>query len=141
MKKIMTLLILMVFSCSAFASGFKTEKEIRNFTDKMMDQFLVKKFDEALNSAKSYWPIPSVEVDSMSNQISQQWPIIDQRFGQSISKEFIKEKRIGKSFLRYYYLHKFENHSIYWQFDFYKPRKEWKINSITFLDTLGRLYE
>ena len=78
---------------------------------------------------------------SMANQINQQWPLVDQRFGAAISKEFIKEKSIGESFVRYYYLHKFENHSIYWQIDFYKPRDYWQINSIIFLDSLEPLYE
>ena len=75
------------------------------------------------------------------NQINQQWPLVDKRFGKPIDKEFIKEKRIGKSFIRFYYLHKFENHSMYWQYDFYKPHNEWKINKIIFLDSLESLYE
>lgn len=139
--KTILLLASLAFSYSAFAAGFKTEKDARVFSDNMMELVIASKFEEALSSAKPYWPLPAVEIDGMANQITQQWPMIDQRFGRSISKEFIKEKRIGKSFLRYYYLHKFENHSIYWQIDFYKPRNEWKINSLVFLDTLERLYE
>ncbi len=57
------------------------------------------------------------------------------------SQELVQTKKIGKSFVRYIYLHKFEKHAIYWQIDFYKPRKEWKINQITYLDTLNILYE
>jgi hypothetical protein len=140
MKNIL-FVIMFMFSVSSLASGFQSEKETRSFADSLMDQFIAKKFDEALSSAKPYWPIPAVEIDGMANKISQQWPIVDQRFGQSISKEFLKEKRIGKSFLRYYYLHKFEKHSIYWQIDFYKPKAEWRINSIIFLDQLETLYE
>lgn len=140
MKSII-LMMMMAFTSISFAKGLESEKQVREFSDKLMDQFIAKKFTEGLNSAKEYWPLPEVEIDGLGNQISQQWPIVDQRFGQAIAKEFVKEKRIGKSFLRYYYLHKFENHSIYWQLDFYKPKNEWKINSIIFLDSLETLYE
>ena len=140
MKNIVVVAMLM-FASSVLAEGFKSEQQTRDFADKLMDQFIAKKFKEGLDSAKPYWPIPEVEIDGLANQISQQWPIVDQRFGQAIDKEFISEKRIGKSFLRYYYLHKFQNHSIYWQIDFYKPRDEWKINSIIFLDSLEALFE
>lgn len=132
---------LLLISSTAIADGFKTEKQARDFTDDMLEQFIAKKFQEGLNSAKPYWPLPEVEIDGLANQIAQQWPIVDQRFGQAIEKEFIREERIGQSFLRYYYLHKFEKHAIYWQIDFYKPRDEWKINSIIFLDSLERLFE
>jgi hypothetical protein len=141
MKKLVFLSMFMMFSNLALAGGFKTEQECRSFADSLMDQFINENFQEGLNSAKQYWPIPEVEIDGMLNRIKQQWPIVDQRFGKAVAKEFVKEKRIGKSFLRYYYLHKFQRHSIYWEIDFYRPRKEWKINTITFLDKLDPLYE
>ncbi|BDX08329.1 hypothetical protein [Planctobacterium marinum] len=139
--KLRFLFTLLFLSFSTLADGFKSEQEAKEFTDKMMEQFVNKKFQQGLNEAKKYWPLPDVEIDGLANQIAQQWPIVDQRFGQAIDSEFVSEKRIGESFLRYYYLHKFENHAIYWQIDFYKPRDEWKINSILFLDTLETLYE
>ena len=109
--------------------------------DKLVDNFIKANFQEGLNASKPYWPLPEVEIDGMANQIKQQWPMVDQRFGKVIAKEFVKEKRIGKSLLRYYYLHKFENHPIYWRIDFYRPHDEWIINSIIFLDKLDPLFE
>jgi hypothetical protein len=141
MKKVIFLLLFLALSHSAIAGSFKAEQELRPFADKFMDQIIVSKFQEALNSAKPYWPLPAVEIDGLANQIQQQWPIVDQRFGQSIAKEFLKEERIGKSFIRYYYLQKFENHALYWRFDFYKPHKEWVINGVIYLDNLEILYE
>jgi len=141
MKKIIFLFLFIILSNSALAGGFKTEQDCRSFADKLMDQFINSNFQEGLNSAKQYWPMPEIEIDGMANKIKQQWPIVDQRFGKAIAKEFVREKRIGKSFLRYYYLHKFENHSIYWEIDFYRPREEWKINKISFVDKLDTLYE
>ena len=141
MKKIALLLFLMIMPNLALAGGFKTEREIRSFTDKLINHFINSDFQKGLNETKPYWPLPEVEIDGMANQIKQQWPIVDQRFGKAIAGEFVGEKRIGKSFLRYFYLHKFENHAIYWQIDFYKPRGEWQINQITFRDKLDSLYE
>ena len=132
---------LLLFSIFSYGQGFQSEKEARNFSDKLMDYFVAEKFHDGLNMAKPYWPLPAVEIDALANQINQQWPIINQRFGQAISKEYVKEKRIGKSFLQYYFIHKFENHSLYWRFDFYKPDDKWKINQIIFLDNLEALYE
>ena len=139
--KNLALLVLVFISGSVSAEGLKTESDTRKFTDNMMSQLIDEKFNDAFNSAKPYWPIPVVEIDGMVNKINLQWPIVKQRFGKPVGMEFIKKEGIGKSFLRYYYLHKFENHAIYWRIDFYRPHEEWKINSVEFLDTLGVLYE
>lgn len=139
--KLFTVFIALFFSVSALAEGFKTEEEARQFSDRLLDHFVAGEFEEGLDAAKPYWPLPPVEVDGMANQITQQWPMIAQRFGKPLSKEFIKKERIGDSFIRFYYLHKFEKHAIYWQVDFYKPVDIWKINSMIFLDSLDFLYE
>lgn len=141
MRKLGFVFLLLIISLNAKAGGFKNEKETKAFADSLVSQFIKNNFKLALNKSKPYWPIPAVEIDSLANKINQQWPIVKQRFGKTTGKEFVQTKRIGKSFIRYIYLHKFENHAIYWQIDFYKPRAEWKINQIIFLDNLGTLYE
>ncbi len=141
MKKLGFISLLFIMSLNVNANGFKNEKETKLFSDALVSQFIKNNFASALNKAKPYWPVPAVEIDGMLNKINQQWPLVKQRFGKVTGKELVQTKRIGKSFIRYIYLHKFENHSIYWQIDFYKPRNEWKINQITFLDNLGTLYE
>lgn len=141
MKKLLIILICLIAPNMGIAEGFKTEKEIRAFSDKFMDQIIKANFKKAFDSTKSVWPLPEVEIDGIVNKIKQQWPMIENRFGMPVDKEWIKEKRIGKSFLRYYYLHKFENHSIYWYIDFYKPRDLWLINRVLFRDNLDVLFE
>lgn len=112
-----------------------------SFSNQLVSLFVKYDFKSALDKAKPYWPLPAVEIDAMLNQINQQWPLVKQRFGITTGKELVQTKRIGKSFIRYIYLHKFENHAIYWQIDYYKPKTQWKINQITFLDTLNTLYK
>ena len=129
-------IILLFYSSLACSEGFKSEKDIRLFSDALIEQMVAEKFHDGFDAAKQYWPIPVVEIDGVVNQIKQQWPIVQQRFGTAVGQEFIKEERIGQSFLRYYYLHKFKKHAIYWKLSFYKAEKEWKINTVTFLDNL-----
>lgn len=139
--KNLIIIVLLVMSGSVFGEGFKSENETRIFSDNLLNQLLEEKFQEAFDSVKPYWPMPEVEIDSIVNKINQQWPIVRQRFGEPVGIEFIKQEQIGKSFLRYYYLHKFENHAIYWRLDYYKSHDEWKINMFLFLDSLDVLYE
>jgi len=141
MTRFIVTLMFFFFTLTIQAAGLTSAKDTRVFSDLLVDHFIKKEFSTGLNKAKQYWPIPTVEIDGLANKISQQWPIVDKRFGKAISKEFVKTQRIGESFLRHIYLHKFENHSIYWQIDFYKPRNSWKINTILFLDSLDSLYE
>lgn len=134
-------IILIVLSTSINAESFKSEKEIQGFTKSLMSKILKEDFKKAFDSAKPYWPIPVVEIDGIVNQINTQWPIVNQRFGKAVGAELVKKERIGKSFLRYYYLHKFEKHAVYWKIDLYKPKIGWKINSISFGDELDSLYK
>ena len=93
MKVIFTILFFSI-SNVALANGFKSEKELRPFTDKLIDQFMSSNFQKALNDAKPYWPVPEVEVDGMANKINQQWPMVSQRFGKALTKEFLKENEL-----------------------------------------------
>jgi hypothetical protein len=140
MKKFI-FLIAILFSNPAFAEGFTSAEATKTFSDNMLGKLYAEKFQEAFDLAKPYWPLPEVEIDGVVNAINLQWPIVNKRFGKATGTEFIKQEQIGNSFLRYYYLHKFENHAIYWRFDFYKPDTEWKINTIQFLDDLDTLFK
>lgn len=141
MKRVITLLVLVSISTSTLANGFKTQNEAKKFSDRLVEFFVKENFQAGFDTAKPYWPIPAVEVDGSVNQINQQWPLIQNRFGKSLSIEFLKSERLGESFTKHYYLHKFENHAIYWSISFYKPKDLWVINHLIFLDTLDHLYE
>ncbi|MDX1285306.1 MAG: hypothetical protein R3182_09845 [Draconibacterium sp.] len=140
MKKIIFFTLLFL-SNTVFAKELKSENDIRKFSDMFMAYITKEQVSKAFDTAKPNWPIPKVEIDGLANTVQQQWPIISNRFGKSIEYEFVRKERIGKSFLRYYYLHKFSNHAIYWKIDFYKPNNAWIINTITFQDNLDILYE
>lgn len=139
--KILIGLVFILFINVSFAEPLKSFADTKILADKMVSNFVKKEFKQGIELAKPHWPLPEVELNGLVNQIQTQWPIVDQRFGQAIGKEFVKEERIGASFVRYYYLHKFQNHSIYWNIAFYKPKDVWIVNGVQFLDTLDILYE
>ncbi|MCG7584856.1 hypothetical protein [Photobacterium sp. OFAV2-7] len=130
-----------LFTGVATANSLSDEDSTRVLSDKMVQHFYKKEFQKGIDLAKPYWPAADVELDNLVNTIKGQWPIVDQRYGEATGTDFIKTEKIGSSFLRYYYLHKFSNHAIYWQITFYKPGNEWKVNTLVYLDSLEALYE
>jgi hypothetical protein len=134
-------IVLMIISAqSASGASLNEISDTKSLSDKITQHFLKSEFIEGLNIAKMHWPLAPVEIDGLANKINTQWSIVQQRFGKPTGMEFIKEERLGKSFVRFYYLHKFENHAIYWKFTYYKPKDKWKVNGITFRDDLDFLF-
>ena len=125
----------------SFAEGINSKDEARKLADKMVSHFIKKEFSEGMSLAKTHWPLPKVELDNLISKIQGQWPIVDKRFGKAIGSELVREDKIGDSFIRYFYLHKFKNHAIYWKITFYKPEKHWMVNGVSFRDNLDILYQ
>ncbi|MEA2028528.1 MAG: hypothetical protein U9N49_06085 [Campylobacterota bacterium] len=112
-----------------------------DISDKIMIHFVKSDFERGLDVAKKYWILSDRDIDRLGTQIERQWRVISKRFGKSLSQEFIKTQKLGRSFIRYYYLQKFENHAIYWSFTFYRSKSLWQINEINFKDDLSILFE
>ena len=138
--RVWAIVIIFIAAQSAYGASLKDISETKSLSSKIMQHFLKAEFVEGLSLAKAYWPLPPVEIDGLANNINTQWSIVQQRFGKPTGVEFIQEEKLGKSFVRYYYLHKFENHAIYWRFTYYKPNDKWKVNGITFRDDLEFLF-
>ena len=117
------------------ASGTKA------LAEQMMSHYIKKEFTEGMAVAKPHWPLPQVELDNLIKTIETQWPIVDKRFGNAVGYELAQKQKIGDSFIRYYYLHKFNNHAIYWKITFYKPENNWVVNGVSFKDNLDILYK
>ena len=139
--RIWLIVLTIIVAQSASAAPLKEISETKSLSNKIMQHFLKADFVEGLEIAKAYWPLPPVEIDSLANKINTQWSIVQQRFGKPTGMEFIQEERLGKSFVRFYYLHKFENHAIYWKFTYYKPKNEWILNGINMEDDFDILFE
>jgi hypothetical protein len=139
---IRSLLFLCVLVCPAtgFGESLSTLAETRKLADKAVGLFREEKITEAYGVLKPYWPLAPVEIDSLANQTTTQWPLVTQRFGSSLGTEFIRERKAGESFVQYIYLQKFERHAIRWLLVFYKAQDRWVINSVSFDDSIGALF-
>ena len=134
-------LSLIAISEVSYAKNLKTQIDTKALADEMLSHFIKKEFTEGMAVAKPHWPLPQAELDNLIKTIEKQWPIVDKRFGQAVGHEMVHTQSIGDSFLRYYYLHKFKNHAIYWKITFYKPEDNWKVNGVSFKDNLDILYK
>ena len=139
--RILLLVFILLISHSVKAEGLKQLSDTKALSDKIMQNFVKEEFKNGIGNAKKYWPLPEVELDSLTNTINNQWVIVRQRYGRTTGSEFVKQEKIGKSFIRYFYLHKFDNHAIYWKFVYYKPKNEWIINEISFRDEIDFMFE
>ena len=135
------LICLLQLPVIALSDDFTSLAEARKVTDKTVSLFKQEKIVAAYDTLKPYWPIPTVEVDNLANQTNIQWPSLKQRFGVSIATEFVAESKVGDSLARFVYLQKFQNTAIRWIFTFYKPKDRWIINSVSFDDRVGLLFD
>lgn len=126
---------------SVYADSLKSLSETKKLSDSIVQHFVKEQFETGLGMAKKYWPLPEVEIDGLAITIKTQWGGVRNRYGRTTGSEFLGEQKIGHSFVRYYYLHKFENHAMYWRITFYKPKDVWVINGITYRDELDILFE
>lgn len=142
MKRLLSLFILLGSSFTfALDDGIDSVEGTRALSDKIIYHFIREEFEGGLSLAKPYWPVPEVEIDALANTINAQWPVVDQRFGPLIGSEFIRSEEAGDSLIRYYYLLKFKNNVMLWEFTFYQPKRDWIVQSITFGRELDSLFK
>jgi len=136
-----TLALFLLFPISGYCAGLATVEDTKKLSNKAASLLGQEKIVEGFSSFKPYWPLPPVEIDGLINQTNIQWPMVRQRFGKSVGVELVKEYKLGTSFIRYVYLHKFERHAIKWIFTFYKPKDVWVVNAVSFDDKIDVLFE
>ncbi len=141
MKKTVTLLAILTLLTVSLEAGFKSEHEVRQYADSIVEEVSRGEVSAAIELAKEYWPMPTEEMDELSRHTVSQLRQVSNRFGGIIGSEFIDEKKMGGSFLRYRYIVKFENHAIRWVMIFYKPVDEWILNKLNWDDHTDLLFQ
>lgn len=147
MKRLCLSLCIVGFATFVAAQEAATEKKLttaadaRKLAEQAMSFVRQEKFAEAYAAVKPFWPLPAIEIDGLANQMNTQWPVVQQRYGKTVATEFIREGRIGESFVQYTYLQKFERHAIRWTFVFYKPSDHWLVNAVSWDDGVHQLFE
>lgn len=135
MRRVLLLAVLLM-PATLPAREFRSEAEMRAFTDQVMELAAAGNLKAALDLvSEAYMVVPRAELEAMTGQALLQAPMVEGRFGKSLGHEFVKEEKAGKSIVRY--VQKFEKHPVGWRFVFYKPADHWLVNSFFFSDTMA----
>jgi hypothetical protein len=140
MKRMRILLAcLAVFGCTAGTSG-PGAIEPKAVADAAMRLVVADKVDEAFAVLKPHWPFPQNEFDTIVLKTIQQRNLLGGRFGKPLAYELIGEEKLSNFGTRLTYAEKREMHVVRWQFTFYRPKDEWKVNSVFWDDNFGLLF-
>lgn len=135
MRRVLLLAVLLM-PATLPAREFRSEAEMRAFTDQVMELAAAGNLKAALDLvSEAYTVVPRAGLEAMTGQALLQAPMVEGRFGKSLGHEFVKEEKAGKSIVPY--VQKFEKHPVGWRFVFYKPADHWLVNSFFFSDTMA----
>ena len=135
------MIILLCYSASGFADTLKDEDEVKQFAGSVVDTAVVEGIVAAFDKAKPYVQIDEAQVSSVAMQSKEQRDQLVEKFGKSVSYEFIGQKRVGTSLIRLQYIEKTESHAFPWTFYFYKTEQGWSLNNFHWHGDIGRLFE
>jgi hypothetical protein len=134
--------LLIVFSLSVQAvESLSSKAATRELAQEVMESVSKDKLKDGLLKLRPYTVVPVAEFDVQMGQMDLQLPAIAQRFGKSLGYDFVEEEQLGESLVQYVYLQKFEKHVMVWRFIFYKPNKEWLLNTWYFNDKVQPLFK
>ena len=133
--------IVFAFLSSIANSDTLSDKDgAKNLAKSVMKKVEAGKSSEALDLLKPYLIIPVAEFDVMKNQLAMQAPMIEQRFGKTISVELADVEEVGESLMLVMYIQKFEKHMMRWKFYFYKPKDGWVLNTFNTDDKIQLMF-
>lgn len=132
--------VVAIWGNSAQAARLETSEDLRKFCDQVMESVTKGNIDQAGGQIKGNTFIPPSEIDSIIGRFKLQMPVITQRFGTPVGYEFIKEDRVGQSFIRLTYVQRLERNGLPWQFVFYRAPGGWSVNMFFFVDTPMSLF-
>ena len=139
MKKVIFSIIFI--SLNLFAIDLDSKSDIKKLTESVMNEVSKNNVVKGVKILKPYIDFPIYEFEKTIAQIDYQQPLLKKRFGNSIGWDFIGEKKLGTTIIKYTYLQKYDNHVMIWYFIFYKPNTKWKLNSFKFHDKINLVFE
>jgi hypothetical protein len=138
--KYLLILLFALFTKTVKAETLPTLTAAKEITDKAMTMIADSDLDGGLKLLKPYLVIPAAEFDVMLGQATMQQPVMSQRFGKSVGKEFIREDMVGGSLVRLIFIQKFEKTVVRWLFFYYKSPSGWVLNTFTYDDSFQLLF-
>lgn len=140
MKTVINVIMVFVLFTPVVEAGIKNKAKTRRYADEIIATVAQGNIRGAFEKAKKHWPLSEKELDNLSQKTVSQLNQIAPRFGDIVGKEFIRKEEVGKSFLRYQYIVKYEKHAVRWNMLFYKPEDEWFLNRINWDDQVEKLF-
>ena len=138
--RLLIFISILLTSLTTLADTLKDKDAAKALAKSVMDQVEKKQPVKALGLMKPYLVIPSSEFEVMTEQMKLQMPLIEQRFGQTLGVEFVGTEEVGESLMLVTYIQKFEKHVMRWKFYFYKPSKEWVLNTFFTDDKIQTIF-
>ena len=118
-----------VFSSYANSKDLITKDDVKEFTKDVIEIVANGEPVKALEKFRPYIAVAESEFQVSIEQLQMQQPMIDQRFGKTISAELIEFEEKGDSLMLAIFIQKFEKHIMRWRLYFYKPNERWLLNT------------
>ena len=115
-----------------YKPDIENEEGIKKLCENFLDKINEEKYYEAYEMIKPYFPISEKDYGKILEETAKQLPKVKTKFGKTIGYSLAKKQENGKIFIKYTYIQKYEISVIRWSFTFYKPKKNWIINDLTF---------
>jgi hypothetical protein len=139
--RVLSFLLMFIASLSASADTLQSAAQTKAVTDEIMQHFVKEEFVKGIEIAKKYWLTSPQELDALAQRIGENWPVVRDNYGTPVDYEFVRVDRLGSSFVRLYFLQKFEANAIQWKFTFYKPKDGWAITDLSYQGDIEMLFE
>ena len=118
----------------------KTEEAAKALVESAMKKFISEDYKGGIDLLIPYWKVSKNELDTMVMQTITSRVTVKARYGASIGYEFISQKMIGQSFLKFTYIEKLENTAIRYTFVFYRPSDSWEMQNLFWDDKVALLF-
>jgi len=141
MKNLLLTLLIILFSANTLADTLPTKIAAKQLAKRVMAEIGQGNMEAGIKLTKPYLIVPEHEYFALIDQMKMQQPMINQRFGKTISVEVAVVEEVGESLMLILYLQKFDNHVLRWKFYFYKPRNEWVLNTFMFDDKIEAMFQ
>jgi hypothetical protein len=141
LKKLSYIILLLIITAEVKADVFVSEKDLKPFTDKVMEMVIKGEIKKAFAAIKPYITTSDAELQAAAQNSETQRVQLAERYGAPIGYEFIGQKKVGDSLVRFIYLEKLEKQALIWAFYFYKSKTGWVINSFVWDDQVTLIYQ
>lgn len=140
-KRVLLILSLVLFGSNTFADTLSSKTKAKELAKSVMAEMEKGNMVAGTKLTKPYLIVPEHEYFALIDQMKMQQPLIEQRFGKTISVEVAAIEEVGESLMLILYLQKFDKHVLRWKFYFYKPRDEWVLNTFIFDDQIQTMFQ